>query len=971
MSYEFSDKQPINQNNIVEELILKIETKNDSNWSKIYSSKVPNYILDPNSRILPKFYLYQTDSFINESRDFYQSNINLPLSNLFLGMYQEYFIEKGKINKEAINFYLKGNYDPFCMIKLAEGYIRINELANLRRILSLLLTSFIITSIESHKFLNPFVQIKVKSGGDMEILSFDNFFYLSYYYDMFPSVFLEVLAEIVVRDKCSDNFKEGLILIFSSMHDFSKHKLIMQKLVDAVKCDDRKAAYHYCCFSIYLAKLTNNKLKNVDAIFHILKIIADEGNPFAAEKLALLYEHKKDYKSAFNYYIKAEDYLLPNSLNQLAIYYCSIKNPLKNIDTKKAYDYWTKATYSGMAISLEYLKLVIINGDNKRLYNLSYYYYKCKIHSIELFIGYCYEKGKGVEKNTKIAMGLYKNGIIKSKGGTVILYRMAKIMEKDGNLLSTEIYRTISSVYTNSLQNDKKDPGNMWIIDAFRLASLYKSGRGVHKNINTSIELLDSILNAKITEDTQSYICIFFYLLAFQKKLKLNKQNNFSRIEFFDQNRQNNEKSNGNNKSSIFGAVEINYKTNGNVEMIDYNKNSLISNQITSGELKMDTDQEYSFVVDFKVPELKQKNLKKSCSNLEIIKINKEKVNKSESFIIDDKNKNEVNKMDHPKDLKKYTSQTKFSTSRDFQDNVLFHISKIFSSNKLPKRHENDFMIIKNLYENIRKCGAKLIEYNDIVFDNLIGNGGHSKVFSGWIEKSCYAIKEFQNVNETNLRRVFEEINIQISLKHENINKALYIAFDLNPFKVASVNKLMLYNLRYVINNVRPNLKIKLKILEQIFISLNFLHCQSPPVVHRDLKPENILIDENYHVEICDFGVFKILDADKTCSETLNQFYTVRYSPPEVIKNCHFICKASDIWSIGLLLYDIFYEEQPWPGLTNEEIADSIKKERPFPVKNEEKVPGYIISMIKRCTNYDYSVRPKVSDLLAEINNIF
>ena len=148
MSYEFSDKQPINQNNIVEELILKIETKNDSNWSKIYSSKVPNYILDPNSRILPKFYLYQTDSFINESRDFYQSNINLPLSNLFLGMYQEYFIEKGKINKEAINFYLKGNYDPFCMIKLAEGYIRINELANLRRILSLLLTSFIITSIE-------------------------------------------------------------------------------------------------------------------------------------------------------------------------------------------------------------------------------------------------------------------------------------------------------------------------------------------------------------------------------------------------------------------------------------------------------------------------------------------------------------------------------------------------------------------------------------------------------------------------------------------------------------------------------------------------------------------------------------------------------------------------------------------------------------------------------------------------------
>jgi serine/threonine protein kinase len=308
-------------------------------------------------------------------------------------------------------------------------------------------------------------------------------------------------------------------------------------------------------------------------------------------------------------------------------------------------------------------------------------------------------------------------------------------------------------------------------------------------------------------------------------------------------------------------------------------------------------------------------------------------------------------------------------TPNNFEEKVLNSITKLYTGKKLSKKHENDFQIILELTEKFKKFGAKFIDYNDIMFDNLIGNGGHSKVFSGWIDKQCYAIKEFLNVNETNLRKIFEEINIQISFQHENINKAKYIAFDLNPFKIASVSKLMLYNLRYVINSLRPKIKLKTKIIQQIFTSLEFLHSQCPPVVHRDLKPENILLDENFHVELCDFGIFKVLESNKTCCETLNQFYTIRYSPPEVIKNCNFICKASDIWSVGMLIYDIFYEEQPWTGLTNEEIIDSIKKERPFTVKNNDRIPEYITAMIKRCTNYDYSMRPKVSDLLVEVNN--
>jgi len=269
------------------------------------------------------------------------------------------------------------------------------------------------------------------------------------------------------------------------------------------------------------------------------------------------------------------------------------------------------------------------------------------------------------------------------------------------------------------------------------------------------------------------------------------------------------------------------------------------------------------------------------------------------------------------------------------------------------------------MIKKIQKNGVKMIDYNNIIFDEVIGNGGYSKVYSGWLDGKKVAIKEFKNVNETNLKRIVEEINIQVSLSHKNINKVLCLAFDVNPFKIACVNKFMIYNLRYVINSCKTDLKLRFNLAKQLMEGVDYLHSLTPPIIHRDLKPENILLDENFNLEICDFGVFKLLNHEKT--ETLNQFYTVRYAPPEIIKNFNFICKGSDAWSLGLILYEIFYQQQSWTNMNNEEIISSIKKERPFPIKQVENVPDIITNAIKMFCEYDYSLRPKIRDVFKEI----
>ena len=148
------------------------------------------------------------------------------------------------------------------------------------------------------------------------------------------------------------------------------------------------------------------------------------------------------------------------------------------------------------------------------------------------------------------------------------------------------------------------------------------------------------------------------------------------------------------------------------------------------------------------------------------------------------------------------------------------------------------------------------------------------------------------------------------------------------------------------------------------------MHSQTPPIIHRDLKPENILIDDNLNIELCDFGIYKLISDEKSRTHTENRVFTVRYAPPEVINSLNFICKGSDIWSLGLILYDIFYEAQSWTGLSSDDIINSIKKQRPFVVKSNKNIPNLIICMIKKCTNYEYDQRPKIIDLQNQLNEL-
>lgn len=231
----------------------------------------------------------------------------------------------------------------------------------------------------------------------------------------------------------------------------------------------------------------------------------------------------------------------------------------------------------------------------------------------------------------------------------------------------------------------------------------------------------------------------------------------------------------------------------------------------------------------------------------------------------------------------------------------------------------------------------------------------------------CYKtlLPEFAN-DEIEQKRLLREARVSAMLQHPNIVPTYELGRNKQGHYYFTMKLVHGYTLREVFDyRERYDLSQLINIIVQVAYALEYAHALG--VIHRDVKPENILIGPYGEILLLDWGLAKVWDKDgnqsseeadtpsrKDESVTMTGYQklqgTLMYMSPEQIEKDPGIDHRSDIFSLGVILYEALTGKTPVEGELIDEVIESILNDEPIvPSDIDNNVPAILEDATMQC----------------------
>ncbi|MHB1483832.1 MAG: Stk1 family PASTA domain-containing Ser/Thr kinase [Saccharofermentanales bacterium] len=254
----------------------------------------------------------------------------------------------------------------------------------------------------------------------------------------------------------------------------------------------------------------------------------------------------------------------------------------------------------------------------------------------------------------------------------------------------------------------------------------------------------------------------------------------------------------------------------------------------------------------------------------------------------------------------------------------------------------------------------------------LLGKGGMANVYLAMdrtnnIEVAIKVLKPELTNDDEFIRRFDTEAKAASSLSYPNIVKVYDVGQEdrLRYMVMEYVHGVSLKEL--IEKNGHLDWEVAIPIAIQIGLALDNAHKNG--VIHRDIKPHNIIVTPEFVAKVTDFGIARAASANTVTLSGKNTMGSVHYFSPEQARG-GIVGEQSDIYSLGILIYEMLTGKVPFDGDTSVSIALKHIQQNPVPpIEINADIPKGLNNIVIKCIQKSTELRYKnVHDLVDEMD---